>query len=427
MDTRAAYACGSSPTILRVTNVNDSGANSFRAALTASGPRVVVFETSGNINLLSDIFINTPCLTVAGQTAPSPGITVRYQGIQIGTHDVLLQHFRIRPGWTNSGQSCSGGLDAIGTYPTASNIVMDHMSISWGQDENVYLYPGQGGGDANVTFWRSITSEGLRQAPGSAACTGQLEDGHGFLITQNVTKVAIIQSLFAHNWVRNPYGQNGSQVTILNNVIYDWYKDGAIDFESHSTLPGGPWSVTTAGNRFVRGPDTVDSGGNGWMYYYYQDSGETGNRIYRSDNTLTNDSDGKILAEENVLGYNPNVGSPPSAAPIPPGYTLLASTVMEAFVKANAGARPADRDAVDTRTIDSMMNRTGHIISTQNDVGGWPTLAVNARALTIPDSPHTVTSSGYTSLEVWLHGYAAIVEGGGPIAPAQPTGLHIVP
>ena len=74
MTTRAAYGCGSAPSVLRVTNLNDSGSGSLRAALEAAGPRVVIFEISGTIALTSDVIVTNACVTIAGQTAPSPGI-----------------------------------------------------------------------------------------------------------------------------------------------------------------------------------------------------------------------------------------------------------------------------------------------------------------------------------------------------------------
>src|SRR5205823_2628224 len=91
-------AAGRGGAILRVTNLNDAGAGSLRAALEATGPRAVIFEVGGMIDLSDDIYITSPYLTVAGQTAPSPGITLRYAGLQIQTHDVLVQHLRIRVG-----------------------------------------------------------------------------------------------------------------------------------------------------------------------------------------------------------------------------------------------------------------------------------------------------------------------------------------
>src|SRR5688572_15121070 len=85
--------------IIRVTNLNASGPGSFRAALEAEGPRMVVFEVAGVIDMgLSTWTIDQPFLTIAGQTAPSPGITLIRGGIDIRTHDVIVRHTRIRTG-----------------------------------------------------------------------------------------------------------------------------------------------------------------------------------------------------------------------------------------------------------------------------------------------------------------------------------------
>src|SRR5262245_40494151 len=98
METRAAYACGVTPRIIRVTHLNSSGGGSLRAALEDASPRVIIFDVSGTIDLGSQVIVSNPCVTIAGQTAPSPGITVMRHGIEFNTHDVLIQHIRIRPG-----------------------------------------------------------------------------------------------------------------------------------------------------------------------------------------------------------------------------------------------------------------------------------------------------------------------------------------
>jgi hypothetical protein len=84
--------------IIRVTNLSDRGQGSLREAIDAKGPRVIVFEVGGNINLKSHLKIRNPYVTVAGQTAPQPGITLTGASLSIKTHDVLIQHLRIRVG-----------------------------------------------------------------------------------------------------------------------------------------------------------------------------------------------------------------------------------------------------------------------------------------------------------------------------------------
>ena len=90
---------GAGGEIVRVTNLNKSGEGSLAAALEMEGPRIVVFEVGGVIDLeKSSLGIRNPNITIAGQTAPNPGITLIKGGIGIATHEVVIQHIRVRPG-----------------------------------------------------------------------------------------------------------------------------------------------------------------------------------------------------------------------------------------------------------------------------------------------------------------------------------------
>jgi hypothetical protein len=138
-----------------------------------------------------------------------------------------------------------------------------------------------------------------------------------------------------------------------------------------------------------------------------------------------------MTVEGNEMSYDPNMASPPAAAPVN-NLTPLSSDSVEALVLASAGARPADRDEIDRRIINQVSSRTSAgYIKSQSQVGGYPPLAVNTRALTLPANPHTTATSGYTNLEVWLQSYAATVEGAsrstsGGTAPAAPSGVRVV-
>jgi hypothetical protein len=171
------------------------------------------------------------------------------------------------------------------------------------------------------------------------------------------------------------------------------------------------------------------------MFYYYTGLGSaSGNQIYRSDNTVDKGAfpSVTVLSEVNHLSYDPNVASAPANAPIPGNFNPVPSSNVESVVLANAGARPKDRDAVDDRIVRQVQTRSGIVPRTPNDVGGYPSLSVNPRSLTVPSNPHGTTSSGYTNLEVWLQGYAAALEGGGsapnspPQGPAPPSGVRIL-
>src|SRR5262249_40628563 len=211
-----------------------------------------------------------------------------------------------------------------------------------------------------------------------------------------------------------------SGVAVVNNVMYDW---GAIsqhyaprDYYPWATLfyAGGrfegPFLASVVGNKYIKGPTTpsprvaIDT----W-------SSIDGSRLYMSDNT----TDGAVTPYHNDLNYDPRVSTPP--VPLD-GITIRPSSEVEAFVLANAGARPLDRDAVDLRIVMDVKNRTGSWISSQDQVGGWPNLAVNTRPLSVPSNANNTGSSGYTVLEEWLQTFDVTVSG----TPPSPSRLRIV-
>lgn len=430
MDTRAAYACGMDPTIYRVTNLNDTGSGSFRAAAEASDPRVVIFETSGTIVLQSDISIIQPCITIAGQTAPSPGITIRGAaaasvsagGIVIYTHDVLIQHIRIRTGDGGPTLPQTAAHDALLLYNILAdvyNVVIDHLSISWAGGKNTNLVAGS---LMTTTVWRSIISEALYYASNVTVSSGQ-PASLGTLVggTGGGGSASIIGTLYAHNSDRNPEVHESVNLHFVNNVVYDWGKDTtAYPWGSFFYAPGsGAWLADIVGNQYVAGCGTHPFTP---LYAVGTWSGDTGSHVYINDNAIDQTCTA-VTDYFNNMGSDPRVGSPAVSLS---GFTVTSSTGTETFVLANAGARPVDRDTVDTRIVNEVRTRTGTVIAGQGAVGGWPTLTVNSRALTTPASPHTATASGYTNLEVWLHGYASGVEVNGS-APAPVTGIRIAP
>src|SRR5690606_36956468 len=125
------------------------------------GPRVCVFEVSGTIRLSRDLILRNPNITIAGQTAPSPGIMFRGGGLLIKTSDVLVQHLRFRPG-DDPGGVPPENRDAlkIESDSPISNIVIDHCSFAWAIDETASLWSGWN----NVVLTNNIFAEALNDS-----------------------------------------------------------------------------------------------------------------------------------------------------------------------------------------------------------------------------------------------------------------------
>jgi hypothetical protein len=182
--------------IIRVTNLNSEGAGSLRAAIETAGPRIIVFEVGGVIDLNRRTLVaREPFMTIAGQTAPSPGITVIRGGMDVATHDVIIQHIRIRPG--SAGQTISSGWDedSLSTQ-SASNLIVDHCTLTWGTDENLSAsgprFTGttpeewRAGTSHRITYSHNIIAEGLAHSTHS-----KFEHSKGSLIHDNITDILI--------------------------------------------------------------------------------------------------------------------------------------------------------------------------------------------------------------------------------------------
>jgi len=369
--------------ILRVTNLNDAGPGSLRQALSTTGPRTI--RASG------DLYITDPFVTVAGQTAPSPGITISGGGMHIQTHDVLIQHVRVRVGdaVAPSGHGDLNGVMIENSSATLYNIVIDHVSASWSLDRDVATWYQH----HDITFSHDIISEGL-----AAGNSGQ----NGFLAGDHGTSIALIGNVFAHNYLRNPYFKGDTHYLMVNNVVYNW---GSIGTYLDDPDGSGLQAETLIGNVYIPGPNTP-----GGSPIHIYPNVKSGSQVYVADNTMNraaSPADPWSLVINDV-GAWVQASSPPVMAS---ALTILPSTLVEASVLAQVGARPADRDNVDTRVVNDVKNGTGRVINSQNDVGGWPLLAVNVRPLTVPANPNADSGNGYTNLEIWLQQFAAQVEG----------------
>ncbi len=388
-------AAGRGGRVLRVTNLDDSGPGSLRAALAWPGARTVVFEVGGVIRLRDNIEVTEPFLTVAGQTAPSPGITLAGDTLRIKTHDVLLQHLRVRVGddRANSDPEFRDGLGAAtdkrGSFD-AYNVFFDHCSVSWAIDENVSLWYEN---LYDVTMSRGIIAEGLDD---SLHPDG--DHSMGMLAGKHTRRVAILRNLFAHNSARNPRFSADTSGLVVNNVIYN-VRDRALDMGGDE----GPIWLTAIGNVYLPGRD---SRSDIKTLVVTNDDGRT--RLFVADNAGPSQGRDPWSLVDNRPGKNIRSDSPPvSVRPL----TIVNVRKAKRQVLRTSGARPADRDAVDRRIVSDVRRGQGRLIDSPAQVGGLGDVRPTRRALQLPNRPNgDANDDGYTDLEELLHCMAAKVE-----------------
>lgn len=335
--------------VYRVNSLAERGPGSLRDAVQASGPRIIVFDVSGTIHLHQDLIISQPFVTVAGQSAPTPGITLRGAGIRVETHDVVLQHLRIRVGDDPVGPSprSRDGLQITG--PSAFNIIADHLSVSWAVDENVSITRGA----HDITISNSIISEAL-----NSSLHPEGRHSMGILVGEGCFRVALIRNLLAHNSERNPRIKGDSAVLAVNNLAYNCANNAFVVVGS----PDGPSFVSLVGNVFLPGPDTPYD----IKAIHFSSRAHKLSKLYLLDN---------LLAER---PSKPLIFSLAALPPIwNPAVKIYPARKIEALLMQHAGARPRERDPIDRRIVEEVFMRTGQIINSQKEIGGW-SLPVNA-------------------------------------------------
>ena len=368
--------------LLRVTSLDPSGPGSLLEAIETPGPRIIVFEVGGVIDLQRRLIdVAKPFVTIAGQTAPPPGITLIRGGLRIGAHDVVIQHLRVRPGEAGAGKKSGWEIDALSTAGGAHDVIIDHCSLSWGTDETLSAAGPRFQGDSpeewrrntshRVTFSSNIVAETLANATHSGGLHSR-----GMLIHDNVTDVLIIGNLFAHNAGRNPAFKGGSRGSVVNNLIHNPGSRAASYVLLAAEWGDRPYEkgrMDVIGNVLRAGPSSAPD----LEFFSYRGSGDLD--LYMSDN-IAFDAAGqsqqtgvRLTPEAKQLTLVARMSHPLDAPP-------LASSAVEDWVLRNAGARPWDRDDIDKRIIASVIDRKGALIDSEQDVGGYPVHAENRRA-----------------------------------------------
>ena len=368
------------------------------ACLLDTGPRICVFEVSGTFSAPS---IVSPFLTIAGQTAPSPGIQIAPR-LDVRTHDVCVLHLRVRGDGSVGDPIHLNHRQENGEEQTY-NLVFDHISVSWGTDENFSSYCGPGnavdgapgtpdGYVRDVTLSHSISSEGLADhSMGMLAA----RPGH--------ERFSVLSSVFASNNSRNPKLGNG-QFVIANNLIYNHGNRGIRLGSS-----GGVFDGYIVGNDLVDGPSTSASA---WPI-----SGASGNDATNQLHVADNAQGGVVGAEPAtlVMWDGPNLSFVPTQDWVDAlDLQLTPASDVRARRVACAGARPLDRDPVDARIISEIETGGGAMISSApplpNLDGGSHELSALLRSTDPADWARDSDGDGYTDVDDELHAMSVALE-----------------
>jgi hypothetical protein len=357
-----------------VTNLNDSGPGSLREACESAGPRIVVFNVAGIIHLQKPIYIEAPYITIDGHTAPGDGICLADNGIDDNAHDVVIRYLRFR-----RGNPDIFNRHGVHYGSPIGNIILDHISASWGEDQNIdtyrHMYQPTNGGDTlklpavNVTIQWTISSEALNTY------------NHAFGGDWGGRNSGFHHNLFACNTGRNPSVAMTYDFNFVNNVLFNW-RHRSVDGGDKNSLyniinnyykPGPATPATPVHYRILQPSQSYNKTDRTsiWGKAYVAGNVVEGNDEVTKDNwdggvqfTKSPDPDaaGGIAkgAMDDDTGIQKLIQQVRVDKPFPmPKMTI--TTAKQAFddVLKGAGCTLPKRDPVDTRVIEEV--RTGKV------------------------------------------------------------------
>ncbi|KAA8481422.1 pectate lyase-like protein [Arcticibacter tournemirensis] len=410
--------------VIKVTNLNDSGAGSLREAINAVGARIIVFEVSGNIKLKSRLQIKNGDVTIAGQTAPGDGVCIQDYEMNIAANNVIVRFLRFRMGdLTQNEQDALWGRNC-------EKLIVDHCSMSWSIDECSSFYANK-----DFTMQYCILSESLNKS-------FHEKDDHGYGAIWGGRNATFHHNLLAHHNSRNPRFDGGSRsgtgkspfgtdlVDYRNNVIYNWGSNSAYGGENGqynivaNYYKPGPGTESSKNRRIMQISMEADLANYppGYGSFYI-----AGNYVYGNAAVTADNWNGGVDISSGVVLSNARLSNAVSAE------AITQQTAEEAYTRvlSFAGAT-LKRDAVDTRIVNEVKagtatysgSKTGKkgIIDSQTDVGGWPELASGTSPKDsdgdgMPDDWETANkldpnksnangkdlSTGYDNIEVYMN------------------------
>lgn len=399
--------------VLFVTTLADAGPGSLRAAVETPGARTILFRISGTIRLAKPLRIREGRVTIAGQSAPGDGITLRDHPLEVAADDVVIRYIRARLGDESRTEA-----DAIWVL-AGHRIILDHVSASWSVDETLsasanYTRPGEGFWDLTVQW--SIIADSLTH---SFHAKG--EHGYGSLIRGGRgARISFHHNLWANHAARMPRPGNysgpevdaeGAFLDFRSNVFYNWGKGWSGYNADKATLA----RYNFVDNAYVMGPQSEKP-------IAFHESNRLAKAWFAG-----NSMNGTVPADPWSLVDGISPEGYRLAAPVPmPAVSGDPAARAYDLVLANAGASKV-RDSVDTQIVAGVRNRTGRQIDSQREMGGWPELKSapppkDSDGDGIPDAwevahglnPHDPRDgnadrnrAGWTNLEEWLADLAA--------------------
>jgi hypothetical protein len=380
--------------IVHVTSLADSGPGTLRSAVETRGPRVIVFDVGGRISLASDLAIREAQITIAGQTAPSPGITLAGGSLRIRTHDVVVQHIAVRPGpalsaavnGNRDGISIDGNPNSKRPNPGSYQVLLENVSVSWSVDEGIDLWYKT---TRHVTIRNSIVSEALNNA-------GHPKGQHsmGLLIGKDAGPAEVTGNLLANNRYRNPVIAKGATAFVANNYIVNPGQNAI-----HFYVIGGDNLIhaTIVNNVIQAGPDSQWKL-RGVLIPLDSNKMPTKDVIYVKGN-----QDIGFSGLQQLLGVPDNF----TLASKPPvdsaDWKLLPTDQVKAWVLKHAGTRPLDRDPVDTRLLAQISAGSERIINRPSDTPTVQQVSGTKAVAAVPNNPTAISPrTGKTKLDMWL-------------------------
>jgi hypothetical protein len=350
--------------ITHVTSLADAGAGTLREALGVAGPRVIVFDVAGYIDLQSDLTIENGQVTIAGQTAPGPGVVLRGGTVNIRASDIVVEHVAIYAG-SSANPERAANRDGINIYGRPSrkmwvkNVVLRNLSVGWGVDENI----GINGLVDGVKIERSLIAEALMRGGHPKG-----EHSMNLLLGNPVKTVLILGNVFAASNQRSPRLTQGNIVEFLNNLVYGFGRK-ASHIDSSKSMAGAA-RIDVIGNLYGRTPDSRCNQRLVQISETFFKS-EPPSKVHVADNTeMLREVDGCQPANADDSRIAQRLSPIPLA--IVPSWHLVPSESIYPGILDLVGSHPARRNPIDARILNGIRDGTIRLVDNEQQIGGWP-------------------------------------------------------